>query len=141
LAISLFTSFGFFERAEENQRVLENVHASLAPGGTCVIDVLGKEPLARKFVAADASELDDGAILFSYRKVLEGWSHLESQWILVKGSSAERFGFRIWIYSGSELKRMLEHAGFAGVRLFGSLAGSPYDLNATRLVAVAKKAS
>ena len=43
------------------------------------------------------------------------------------------------LYSGRELADLLKKAGFERVKLFGSLQGTPYDLNARRLVAVAMK--
>jgi len=41
------------------------------------------------------------------------------------------------LYSGAELTDLLAEAGFSGVQLYGSLAGTPYDQTAQRLVAVA----
>ena len=38
LALSLFTSFGYFDTEEEDVQVLRNLHASLRPGGRVVID-------------------------------------------------------------------------------------------------------
>ncbi|HIJ74982.1 MAG TPA: methyltransferase domain-containing protein, partial [Candidatus Hydrogenedentes bacterium] len=35
LAISMFTSFGYFEDRQDNLRVLRNVYQSLRPGGAC----------------------------------------------------------------------------------------------------------
>ena len=49
LAINLFTSFGYFDEAAANRRVLENVYESLRPGGTFVFDHLGKEVLATRY--------------------------------------------------------------------------------------------
>lgn len=139
LALSIFTSFGYFESPDENREVLENVAASLEPGGKLVLHVLGKEPLARNFVATETTELEDGATLFQHRRVIEDWRRLEARWVLVRGSEAQRYGFRVWIYSGVELEGMLLEAGFAGVELYGDLEGSPYDLDARRLVAVATR--
>jgi hypothetical protein len=42
------------------------------------------------------------------------------------------------VYSGLELRDRLLQASFATVRLHGGLDGTPYDLAATRLVAVAR---
>jgi hypothetical protein len=42
------------------------------------------------------------------------------------------------MYSGSELRDRLREAGFATVSLHGGLDGSPYGLDAARLVAVAR---
>jgi SAM-dependent methyltransferase len=139
LAVSLYTAFGYFEDAAENLKVLENVRAGLAPGGKLVLDVLGKETLAPKFQASDAQDTADGGVLFQRRTILDDWSRLRAEWTLVRNSTVQRFTFTIWIYSGFELKRMLEDAGFAEVRLYGHLDGRPYDLEARRLVAVATK--
>jgi 2-polyprenyl-3-methyl-5-hydroxy-6-metoxy-1,4-benzoquinol methylase len=49
LAVNLVTSFGYFETPQEHRRVVQNVAASLKPGGRFVLDVLGKEVLARIF--------------------------------------------------------------------------------------------
>ncbi len=51
LAINVFTSFGYFDDPAENRRVLENIFASLKPGGTFVFEAVGKEILAGKFPA------------------------------------------------------------------------------------------
>ena len=45
----------------------------------------------------------------------------------------------ISLYSGAELRNLLEAAGFIGVRLYGHLTGSPYNHKAQRLIAVARK--
>ena len=51
LAINLFTSFGYFDDWAENRQALENVLASLKPGGVFIFDHLGKELLAERFTA------------------------------------------------------------------------------------------
>src|SRR5690606_16596780 len=62
-AISMFTSFGYFEDERENQRVLEQVYGALRPGGVFFIDLAGKEWLARVFDPCDCDELEDGSML------------------------------------------------------------------------------
>jgi hypothetical protein len=59
----------------------------------------------------------------------------------LKGGRARSFSFEHTIYSGRELKDRLLSCGFGQVQLFGDLQGSPYNLEATRLVAVARKSS
>jgi SAM-dependent methyltransferase len=137
LALSLYTSFGFFERQEDNQAVLENLQVSLKSGARCVLDVLGREVLARKFAPSEVKELEGGSLLVERRGVIDDWTRVQTEWIEVREAEVERFGFRIWIYSGSELRRMLLEAGFGSVTLYGSFEGAPYDLDAGRLVAVA----
>src|ERR1039457_5861482 len=48
LACNLFTSFGYFEREEDNLRVLRNVWESLRDGGALVMDMVGRERMERQ---------------------------------------------------------------------------------------------
>ena len=58
--LSMFTSFGYFDDKREDLIVLENMLASLQPGGACLIEVLGKEYLAKIFQLTTSTVLPDG---------------------------------------------------------------------------------
>ena len=139
IAINLFTTFGYFADPKDNAKVLDNVFASLKPGGVFVLDTMGKEVLARVFAPAGAQTLDNGDALFQRRAVTRDWSLSESAWTLVQGERARTFHVRHWLYSGQEMRRMMLDAGFTRVDLYGNLDGEPYDVEARRLVAVARK--
>ncbi len=137
LALSLFTSLGYFADDADNQRVLNNVAASLRPGGVFVLDMMGKEALARVFSPTTSREIPNGLVIHRH-KVIADWSQLENEWILIEGESSRTFRFRHWIYSGREIERMFREAGFTNVRLFGNYLGAPYGNEASRLVAVGR---
>lgn len=139
LAISMFTSFGYFDDKERDMTVLRNMHASLRPGGVAVIDVMGKERLARIFEPTSSQQYDDGTIAIQRREIFDDFTRVRNEWILVQGNTVTSFTFHHTIYSGQELRTLMQDAGFADVRLFGNLDGAAYDLEATRLVAVAGK--
>lgn len=140
LACNLFTSFGYFATEEENFRVLENVFASLKPAGVFVMEMLGKERLARFYQGVICTELGDGALWIQRPTILRDWTRIRNEWVLVQNGAAKTFRFEHSIYSGRELRDWLLRAGFANVRIFGDLAGSSYGVDALRLVAVAHKA-
>ena len=137
MACSLFTSFGYFEAEEDDLRVLRNIRASLAPGGVFVIDVIGKERLARVWQNAHVHKLEDGTLVLQRPELRADWTRIRSEWTLIKDGRSKSFTFEHTIYSGRELKERLLDAGFARVNLFGDLEGRPYGLDASRLVAVA----
>jgi len=137
-AVSLFTSYGFFEPEDENQRVLQNVFNSLRPGGALVMELMGKEALARKFTPRDWSETN-GVLHLRETRTAKNWSWIENRWIYVDGTDRHEFHVSHWVYSARELETMLRDAGFRQVDAFGSLEGSPYDHKAERLVMVARK--
>lgn len=139
LAISMFTSFGYFDDQTEDLAVLRNIFASLRPGGVFVIDVMGKERLARILQPVTCTVLADGARLIQRHHIFDDWTRVGNEWIVIRGGRAQSFRFHHTVYSGQELRTLLVQAGFTGVRLYGDLAGRPYDAQAQRLIAVARK--
>lgn len=139
LALSMFTSFGYFEDKREDLLVLNNIYRSLKPGGVFVMDVMGKERLARVFQQTTSTILEDGTKLIQIHEIYDDWTRIRNEWILMKGSRAESFTFHHTIYSGQELKDRLEQTGFTNISLYGNLDGDPYGPKATRLIAIARK--
>jgi SAM-dependent methyltransferase len=140
-AINLYTSFGFFEDPEDDLLVARNLLASLRPGGRLLLDLQGKEPLARSFRPRDWHWLDPdrGVILLEERRLFSDWGRIEFTWTLVTETERRSETIRLRLYSGTEMSALLHRAGFTTVQLFGGLDGRPYDHEAARLVAVATK--
>ena len=136
--VNTFTSFGYFEDPEDDLRVLRNAHASLAPGGTLLVDVVGKEVLARLDQEVALSE-QDGRVLVQRDTVFADWSRLRSDWFSVDGDRVDRASLVLRLYSAVELRSLFHEAGFAEVRCYGGYRGTPYDRTADRLVVVGTK--
>jgi len=139
LAINMYTSFGYFDDPADNRLVLENIYASLKNGGAFVLETIGKEILARIFEATGSTKIEGVGLAVQRRKVIDDWSRMENEWFLIRDGEARTFRLRHWIYSGREMRRMLESVGFATVDIYGDLTGVPYGPLAKRLVAVARK--
>lgn len=137
--INMFTAFGYFEDQDEDRQVVVNIHRALKPGGRLLMEMCGKEVLARIFCERTWNEQEDGSIILEQRKVCRNWSWMENRWILLKGTSREEYSLSHRIYSAAELSGMLAEAGFSSVEIHGDLAGCDYDHKAKRLVAVARK--
>ncbi len=140
LVVNLYTSFGYFEDQEDDLKVLMNFYQSLRPGGTLVIEMMGKEVLARKFIPRTWHEIDDDTILLEDRRITRDWTWIEVCWTLIRGGEKHQYPFTHRIYGASDLKQLLVKTGFELIRIYGSLAAdSPYDHTAERLVVVAQK--
>jgi SAM-dependent methyltransferase len=138
-AINLFTSLGYFEDDSDDLMVARNFASSLKSGARLIVDMNGKELLARKFSERDWHRQPDGSLMLEERKVLGAWERIENRWILIRGADRIERMFIVRLYSGTELTALLKRSGFSEVAIHGSLAATPYDQNAERLVAVAKK--
>ena len=141
LALSLFTSFGFFEEAADNRAVLEHICQSLRPGGTLVLDVLGKEVLARKFQAS--------AVHRRARPVTSSFSGGKSSMTGPEsrrtGSSSATRGCAAFASSCGSIRGMSSArccSRLASTRLscMATFWASAYGPEASRLVAVASRA-
>jgi len=139
LACSIFTSFGYFADEEDDLGVLRNVHESLRDGGVFVMELIGKEWLARNWKDSLVTQFPDGCLLLQRPQVREDWKRVENEWVVIKDGRSRSFRFEHTIYSGRELKDRLEECGFKNVQLHGDLQGSSYGLEARRLVVAACK--
>lgn len=139
LALSMFTSFGYFDNKLDDITVLANVLASLRPGGIFLLDMMGKERLAHKLQRTTSETLPDGSMLVQRNEVFDDWTRIRKEWILVRQGHAKRFTFHHNVYSGQEIRDRMEQVGFVDVSLYGNLDGDEYDQDAKRLIAVGHK--
>ena len=140
VALNLYSSFGYFADPRDDWRVLENMLASLKPGGTLLMEMMSKEILARDFQPRRFAERD-GHIILERATILDNWRTSETHWTLIRGDQRWDRTFRTRLYSAAVLEGMLARVGFAGTAVYGSLWGIPYDHRAERLVVLAKAPS
>lgn len=138
LVLNLFTSFGYCEREEDDLRILKNVVLNLRPGGVFLIDLMGKEIMARIFHPTNSSRTDNG-LFVQCNEILDGWNRIRNEWIVITGETAHRFSFEHTLYSAKELTDLCIQAGLSDIRVYGGFDGRPYDFHASRLVLTGMK--
>lgn len=138
VVINLFGSFGYFEDQRDDYRVAKNVYVSLKKKGTFIIELMGKEVLARIFQKRDWYEIDDTLVL-EERTTDRDWKRIDSRWVIIKGRERKEFTISLRLYSAVELSTLLQSAGFRRIDVYGDLTGAPFDQKAKRLVVVAHK--
>jgi len=136
--INFFTSFGYFEDMKDDKQVIINVYRSLKNGGVFLVDIMGKEILARIFRERDWHEVND-TIVLEERKVCRNWTWIENRWIMIKDGKIEEYKISHRLYSAAELTALLNDCGFNAIDVYGDLTGALYDHTAKRLILVAHK--
>jgi SAM-dependent methyltransferase len=140
IAISMYTSFSYFEDPQEDKRVAKNALESLKTGGRFIIQMHGKETLAKIFTERVWNEnKDDGVTVLREMKVSQNWSWMENRWIMLKGDERIENKISHRLYAGSEIAALLRDCGFNRVDVYGDLEGNPYDHTARQLVTVGYK--
>jgi len=139
LVLSLLTSLGYFDKKDEDRLVLRNSYTNLKAGGVLLIDLAGKEQIARVYQPTSSDTLPNGSLLVQRHRIADAWSRIHNEWILVRKGRTRSFKFHHTIYSAQELSERLAEAGFESVRVYGSLKGDEYGPDAQRLIVVARK--
>jgi SAM-dependent methyltransferase len=139
LILSMFTSFGYFDQANEDLVVLRNMFANLKAGGVCLIDVAGKEQVARIYQATTSETKANGDLLIRRHRVTDAWSRIHNEWVLIRKGRVKTFKFHHTIYSAQELRDRLAGAGFGDIRVYGDLNGGEYGTISERLIVVGRK--
>lgn len=133
VVLNLFTSFGYFDDPADNARALDTMYASLAPGGTLLLDMAGKEQLAGRVTPPKVVRRGDD-LMVQTDTVLDEWARLRSDWVLVRGERVTRAALVWFVYSAVELRQLVRQAGFERIEVFGGFDGRPYDQDAERLI-------
>ncbi len=139
--INLFTSFGYLESDEEDQRVLHGVQKALRPGGRLLIDHHNRERSSAFFGGGRQywAEHEGHLILDNH-----DWDVLRSRvtmtrTIVAPDGSRRETGFVLRIYSHSEMMGMFQRAGLEWGRSYGGYDGSDYGPDSRLMVVVACK--
>ncbi|MGE5699320.1 MAG: class I SAM-dependent methyltransferase [Deltaproteobacteria bacterium] len=141
LALSLFTSFGYFSDAE-NQKVLENISRSLKDGGKLLLDLrnagkgLSRMEDMDKTISVPSGRLKM-SVRFDKRNLRAKAEHTLTRPDGIRISSA----FDVRVYSMEELWEMIRKAGMQVIDFYGSLSGAPFTDESSRLVALAVRAA
>ena len=154
IAVNLYISFGYFDEGDDDLLVARNVAASLKPGGSFIIETLGKEIAVRDFTQGEWFERAGYTVLTEYEAV-DSWAALKNRWILIPNSALEanetqttqnpknpkriEKTFIQRLYAATEIRSLLFKAGFSKVELYGGWDERPYDQNAQALIAVGRK--
>lgn len=136
LVINLFTSFGYFESAEDNLKVLQSAHGMLAANGQFVLDFLNA-PKAIEGLVPDETRKVSTTVFHIQRKVEDGIIIKEIQ---VNNDPELVFEERVQALTREELFDMFDRAGFIPTATFGSYSLNPFDPETSeRLIIIANK--
>lgn len=137
VVFNLFTSFGYFEEYEDNQRALTAMAQNLKPGGFLVLDYLNTEKVVKSLVPSEIKGVE-GMTFYIHRKYLDG--------LILKNISFEyqgnNFNYeeRVHAISLPKFRTMFANAGLEVLHLCGDYKLNDFDSEQSpRMVFVLKK--
>jgi SAM-dependent methyltransferase len=138
LALSLFTSFGYFDSEAENQAVLQAAAGALKSGGRLVIEVLHGDRAIALFREREWFTVGQATVVEN-RSLDRSRHRLNVQRTVLNGIDEQESYHSIRLYGGSELREKLEQAGFSRVELWGDWNADPLTSESLRVIAVAHR--
>jgi len=137
--LSLFTSFGYFEHDNENQRVIRKVGKALRPNGIFVLDYLNRDYGLENLVTEDV-KIRKGLYIKNSRRLSNDKKRIiKETFIVSENGERQTFYESVRLYSAKELETILRICGFKNIRHYGSLHGEKYSPKSKRLVIVCEK--
>ena len=139
--INMFTSFGYFENEDEDQRVLDRIRRALRPGGRFLIDTMNRDWLMRVFRESDWSERPDGGFTMERRRYDIQTGRIDVDWIYVASDGKRRQqSHSLRLYTFPELATMLSKADLSVRGTWGGFDGSELSMHSPRMIVLAEKA-
>ncbi len=136
LALVMWTSFGYFEEEDDHARVLDNIRASLKPGGRLVLDLVGLETLCRTMEPVHLTEYDNGRMLVERPTLVDDMTRLDNEWLLIDDDTVHRTAFSHRVWSAGEIRSLLTRHGYEITAIHGDYEGADYDLEAERMIVI-----
>lgn len=134
---NFFTSFGYFEKEEDNLDVLHNVHKGLKKNGVFVLDYFNPHYVKKNLVAHETRIIK--GVRFELERRIEGDFVVKDIRIEDKARSGE-FQERVRLFNKESLLTMFLKEAFSADKVFGDYRLSPYDeLGSPRLIFILKK--
>lgn len=143
LAVNLDESIGYFSDDEDRQ-LIDRFWRALVPGGLLVVDTRNRDQCVKSLPAEERRQFDDWTLRVEHA-FDPTVSRLRARWWRLPGAAAPTGAGTligesdIRLYSAHELAGMLRPERWGRVDVYGGLDGTPYSLDAPRLVLVARK--
>ena len=134
---NVFTSFGYFEKREDDLHVFDSVQKSLKSNGLFVFDYLNAEYVKKDIVAYDSKTMH--GITFNISKKIENNTVIKSIDFTDKGQCFH-FEERVKLFDKSYFEILAEECNLNILNTFGNYQLQEFDVNTSpRLILVLQK--
>ena len=136
--VNLFTSFGFFADARDDQRVIDGFARMLKPGGTLIWHGGSRDGVMAKFLDRDWWTTTDGTMIGHEREFdpLTGFITVRTT---IKGTRTFEREHRIRLYTASQLAEMCRAAGLVVEQAFDGWTEAPLSRESSEMLLLARR--
>jgi ubiquinone/menaquinone biosynthesis C-methylase UbiE len=140
-AYSYFTSFGYFDDAE-NFAVLQGVARALEPGGRFLIDLANRDWLLTHPQQRTWNQREDGSLLMEETSLELKTSVITSRQVLIRTEGAQvHKEYHLRAYTCAEMTWLLSRVGLRVSQVWGGPDGTEFSTESRRLILRAELAA
>ncbi len=139
LALSLFTSFGYFEKEGEDLSVLQEAADTLKIGGRFVLDFLNADAVKGSLLPEEQVSLKDSQVLIQ-RCLNPARNRIEKHIRIFSTARGPReYLESVRLYTCADLRELLSQAGLNTDQIYGDYNGAPFTSSSPRLIIFSSK--
>jgi SAM-dependent methyltransferase len=138
-AISMFSSFGYFDRTEEDRLVLAGIARALKPRGKFLMEMFNRDSLATALPQQGWRIRGPSTVVLQDDTFDPLRGRYETRQTIIDGKGTREYTGSVRAYTLAELKELLEGEGLHLHRVLGGLDLSPYTPRSRRVVLFAAK--
>jgi len=135
---NFFTSFGYFEKETDNEKVIAGVARVLKPGGRFMLDVIHRDYIVRNFEKRGWWERN-GEYILEERIFDLAASRNDCTWTYITKNGKVERKLRLRMYSLHELRAMFEQNGLRFKEAWGNKEKEPLTWEHPRMIVLAQK--
>lgn len=137
IATNLFTSFGYFENAEDEQKTINAMAKNLNSGGILILDFLNAKKAIANLVEQEKKDVD--GIIFNINKKFDGKHIIKNIAFSGKGKNYY-FQEKVKALSLAEFSVFINKSGLKIIDIFGNYNLEDFDVTSSdRLILICKK--
>ena len=134
---NLFTSFGYFDQEEDNQKVLHGISQMIKPGGLFVLDYLNTETAIKNLVANETKIIDN--VQFEIKRDFDG-KFIRKEIAVKHLDKSYLFEEKVRGFELAEIEKMLSNSNLKPVECFGDFNLNTFASDKSpRLILICKK--
>ena len=117
IVTNLFTSFGYFEKDEDEQKAINAMVSNLKVGGVLIIDFMNVKKVISNLVASEQKTIDD--ITFDIRRKMKN-KHIIKDIHIIEGTIQEHFQEKVKALTLVDFSNFISSANLRIIDIFGN---------------------
>lgn len=133
----LFTSFGYFTD-EDNFKIMKNMSNLLKADGLLCFDTFNRDAFLKGFLPCFIIEKGNN-FMIDQNSFDSTTGRLNCTRIVLRNGKRKDKPFSLRIYSPTEIKELLNRAGFKILKMYADWNANPFTSDSRRMIIIAKK--